>query len=209
VMPTIMIVDDNPAVVDAFIMMLEKRGYPTLAAYSGEECCEALETGKVPDLILLDVMMEPTDGWETLRRIRSDPRTRDIPVVMLTAKQISVREALEYSNDMDSYVLKPITRSRLYDAVDLPLNRRAAIEREVGMARGSGADQEMIDEYIHIRRRVDVLHQLQDIFETLYTNNPAPDGRADAIISDLEEFRENVKVQEERLSSLMESLNIS
>ena len=72
---TILVVDDSPFIVDVFVTMLERGGYRTVAAYGGEECLEILKT-VTPDLILLDIMMEPMDGWETLRRSRKIPRPK-------------------------------------------------------------------------------------------------------------------------------------
>ena len=86
-MYTILVVDDSPFIVDVFVTMLERGGYRTVAAYGGEECLEILKT-VTPDLILLDIMMEPVDGWETLERIKENPETKDIPVLMLTAKRL-------------------------------------------------------------------------------------------------------------------------
>ncbi len=85
-MYTILVVDDSPFIVDVFVTMLERGGYRTVAAHGGEECLEILKT-VTPDLILLDIMMEPMDGWETLEKIKENPATKDIPVLMLTAKQ--------------------------------------------------------------------------------------------------------------------------
>ena len=85
-MYTILVVDDSPFIVDVFVTMLERGGYRTVAAYGGEECLGILKT-VTPDLILLDIMMEPMDGWETLEKIKENPATKDIPVLMLTAKQ--------------------------------------------------------------------------------------------------------------------------
>ena len=78
-MYTILVVDDSPFIVDVFVTMLERGGYLTVAAYGGEECIEILKT-VTPDLILLDIMMEPIDGWETLERIKENHLTKDIPV---------------------------------------------------------------------------------------------------------------------------------
>ena len=85
-MYSILVVDDSPFIVDVFVTMLERGGYRTVAAYGGGECLEILKT-VTPDLILLDIMMEPMDGWETLEKIKENPLTKDIPVLMLTAKQ--------------------------------------------------------------------------------------------------------------------------
>ncbi len=113
-MYTIMVVDDSPFIVDVFVTMLERGGYRTVAAYGGEECLEILKT-VMPDLILLDIMMEPMDGWETLERIKENPSTKEIPVLMLTAKQLTPAEAQEYGIYIEDYVLKPITHRGLYD----------------------------------------------------------------------------------------------
>ena len=74
-MNTILVVDDSPFIVDVFVTMLERGGYRTVAAYGGEECLEILKT-VTPDLILLDIMMEPMDGWETLEKIKENSRPR-------------------------------------------------------------------------------------------------------------------------------------
>ncbi len=104
-MYTILVVDDSPFIVDVFVTMLERGGYRTVAAYGGEECLEILKT-VTPDLILLDIMMEPVDGWETLEKIKENPQTKDIPVLMLTAKQLTPGEAQEYGIYIEDYVFK-------------------------------------------------------------------------------------------------------
>ncbi|HQN92020.1 MAG TPA: response regulator, partial [Methanoculleus sp.] len=87
-MYTILIVDDSPMIVDVFATMLQRGGYKPITSLSGEECLEVLKTTP-PDLILLDIMMEPMDGWETLEKIKANPATRNIPVLMLTAKPLT------------------------------------------------------------------------------------------------------------------------
>lgn len=84
-MSTIMVIDDSPFIVDIFVTMLERGGYAVYSANSGPEGIDLLKT-VTPDLILLDIMMEPMDGWETLVAIKQNFSTKDIPVMMLTAK---------------------------------------------------------------------------------------------------------------------------
>jgi len=132
-MNTILVVDDSPFIVDVFVTMLERGGYRTVAAYGGEECLEILKT-VTPDLILLDIMMEPMDGWETLEKIKENSQTKEIPVLMLTAKQLSPAEAQEYGIYIEDYVLKPITHRELYDAIEHVLSRRQSIKSDIDIA---------------------------------------------------------------------------
>ena len=116
-MNTILVVDDSPMIVDVFVAMLERGGYNPVASYSGPECLDKLKDIS-PDLILLDIMMEPMDGWETLENIKTNPETREIPVMMLTAKQLTPEEAQEYGAYIEDYVMKPTTHRQLYDAIE-------------------------------------------------------------------------------------------
>ena len=93
-MYTILVVDDNPSIVDIFVNMLQQGGYMTLTATSGEKALQILEKNR-PDIILLDIMMEPLDGWQTLERIKAGPPSiSSIPVMMITAKQLTIEEAV-------------------------------------------------------------------------------------------------------------------
>jgi two-component system OmpR family response regulator len=73
-MPKILVVDDNPDLVELFEIVLTRKGHSVDKTISGGQCLEILKTS-IPDLILLDIMMEPMDGWETIQRIKSDFRT--------------------------------------------------------------------------------------------------------------------------------------
>jgi CheY-like chemotaxis protein len=64
---TILIVDDSQYIVDGLVALLKRKGFTTITANGGEQALSIL-TSTVPDLILLDILMEPVDGWETLER---------------------------------------------------------------------------------------------------------------------------------------------
>ncbi|MEX0835138.1 MAG: response regulator, partial [Nitriliruptor sp.] len=82
---TVLVVDDEPDVLLLCRVNLEFEGYRVLEASDGEQALARLED-ELPDVVLLDVMMPKLDGWAVLERIKSDPRTAKVPVVMLTAK---------------------------------------------------------------------------------------------------------------------------
>jgi len=200
-MYTILVVDDSPFIVDVFVTMLERGGYRTVAAYGGEECLEILKT-VTPDLILLDIMMEPVDGWETLERIKENPKTKDIPVLMLTAKQLSPTEAQEYGIYIEDYVLKPITHRELYDAIEHVLKRQQAIKSDIDLAKQSGFDSELIAEYARLSKSIDVNKRLMKILETTYNFDDAKVRVSEEIANAIKGMEMNIKFQEDRLRQI-------
>jgi len=200
-MYTILVVDDSPFIVDVFVTMLERGGYRTVAAYGGEECLEILKT-VIPDLILLDIMMEPVDGWETLERIKENPKTKDIPVLMLTAKQLTPTEAQEYGIYIEDYVLKPITHRELYDAIEHVLKRQQAIKSDIDLAKQSGFDSELIAEYARLSKSIDVNKRLMKILETTYNFDDAKVRVSEEIANAIKGMEMNIKFQEDRLRQI-------
>ncbi|MCD6237175.1 MAG: response regulator [Thermoplasmata archaeon] len=84
----IMVVDDNPDVVYSIKEGLEALDpeFEIIGAESGRECLQLLKENKVPDLIILDIMMPELSGWETFNRLKENPEWKNIPVVFLTAR---------------------------------------------------------------------------------------------------------------------------
>ena len=178
----------------------------TVAAYGGEECIEILKT-VTPDLILLDIMMEPVDGWETLERIKENRLTKDIPVLMLTAKQLTPNEAQEYGIYIEDYVLKPITHRELYDAIEHVLKRRQTIKSEIDTAKQSGFDPEIISEYARLSKSIDVNKRLMKILETTYNFDDSKVRVNDEISGAIKSMETNVKVQENRLQQIKQVIS--
>ena len=204
-MHTILVVDDSPFIVDVFVTMLERGGYRTVAAYGGEECIEILKT-VTPDLILLDIMMEPVDGWETLERIKENPKTKEIPVLMLTAKQLTPTEAQEYGIYIEDYVLKPITHRELYDAIEHVLKRQQSIKSDIDLAKQSGFDAEIISEYARLSKSIDVNKRLMKILETTYNFDDANVRVSEEISNAIKGMEMNIKFQEDRLREIKGNL---
>ncbi|MEP7369512.1 MAG: response regulator [Dermatophilaceae bacterium] len=108
---TILVVDDLPQNIKLLDAVLSPRGFRVLSAGSGEEALELL-SARVPDLVLLDILMPGIDGYETCHRIRSDPNTSFLPVVMITAsgKEQKLR-AIEAG--ADDFIAKPFDQAEL------------------------------------------------------------------------------------------------
>ncbi|HOT03535.1 MAG TPA: response regulator [Methanolinea sp.] len=198
---TVMVVDDSPFIVDIFVTMLQRGGYKTVAAYGGQEALETLSTIK-PDLILLDIMMEPMDGWETLMNLKNSPELKDIPVMMLTAKQLTPTEAQEYGIYIEDYIMKPITHKELYEAIEGQLNRRRMIEMDIQMAKEAGVGEEIIDEYRRLRKSIDINKRLLKLLESTYKMSDEKVKMEDEAGLAIRSMGLNVRFQEERLEQV-------
>jgi len=114
---TILIVDDDPEIQKIFTTLLNILGYSTLSAAGGEECLMLLKQNH-PDLILLDLMMEPMDGWQTLTMIKTHPEMDAVPVLMVTGKKIDNDELKKHHDKFKLYLMKPVTARQLKDAIE-------------------------------------------------------------------------------------------
>jgi two-component system, OmpR family, response regulator VicR len=124
----IMVVDDEPDVVDLVKLVLESDGFSVVTAYSGKEALEKIDR-EMPDLVLLDIMMPQMDGWEVYSRIRANPRTKDIPVAMLTAKSQSIDKMIGlHVVKVDDYITKPFGRSELLERVKRILKEKGRLQ---------------------------------------------------------------------------------
>lgn len=112
-----MVVDDEPDTVGLVTLVLESEGHEVIPAYNGKDALDMLN-GTKPDLILLDIMMPDIDGWDVYRSIRENSETKDIPVVMLTAKAQSIDKMIGlHVIGADGYITKPFGRRELVDGV--------------------------------------------------------------------------------------------
>jgi DNA-binding response OmpR family regulator len=161
-MSSILLVDDNTDLIELYTIVLTRNGYKIFTASGGEECLTLLKTS-IPDLVLLDIMMEPIDGWETLTRIRSDIKTQSIPVIMVTGKKPTWDEVRSHMHNIEDYVVKPLTIAALSDLVKSFFSRQQVIEHEIALAKGEGADEVTLKEYRQIRRSLSAGSTMQRI----------------------------------------------
>jgi CheY-like chemotaxis protein len=98
------------------ILMLKSRGYEGIAAYSGEEGLEIVGRER-PDVVLLDIMMPGMDGFETCRRLKSDERTRDIPVIFVTAMTSGEYAEEAFAAGGNGFLGKPFKARELFKSI--------------------------------------------------------------------------------------------
>jgi DNA-binding response OmpR family regulator len=115
----VLVVDDEPHLVRAVRMYLELQGYTVFGAHSGEEALEAVRE-KLPDLVILDVLMPGLDGFETLEELR---RCSQVPVIMLTARGEEDQKVRGLALGADDYVTKPFSQRELLARVQAVLRR--------------------------------------------------------------------------------------
>ena len=107
-MPSILLVDDERDLLSLLDFNLRAAGFETLLATSGEQALSHLRR-RIPDIVLLDLMLPDVPGTEVCRQLKSDPRTRHVPVVMLTAKGEEVDRVVGFELGADDYVTKPFS----------------------------------------------------------------------------------------------------
>jgi len=123
----ILIVDDDPDLVEAVTMILESKNYKVFAAYGGVEGLERAKKEK-PDLIVLDVMMPDKDGYTVCRELKAHPELNTIPVLLLTAvvshiPTTSYTQQMGLEMEADDYMDKPVEPPELVKRVEALLSK--------------------------------------------------------------------------------------
>jgi len=121
-MPKILVVDDDPDLVESVTIMLESKGYEVIQAYGGFEGLEKAKN-EAPDLIVLDVMMPDKDGFKVCSELKGDPQYADIPIILLTAvaskiSSTSYTARMGMETEADDYVDKPVEASEIARRVE-------------------------------------------------------------------------------------------
>ncbi len=118
----ILVVDDEPDILNLLDYNLKKAGFKVLQAKDGPEAIE-LAIKKKPSLVLLDIMLPDMDGTEVLKRLKSDPMAKHIPVIMLTAKGEEVDRVVGFELGAEDYITKPFSPRELVLRVKAVLKR--------------------------------------------------------------------------------------
>ncbi|HWQ68110.1 MAG TPA: response regulator [Methanospirillum sp.] len=155
---TILVVDDTPETIRILRTVLEERGYRVLVATSGEKAI-VRATSEMPDLILLDVLMPGIDGYETCRRLKESPATRDIPVIFLSGLTETFDKIQAFDVGAIDYLNKPVAPEELVVRVGTHL----AINR---------LKNALLESNYHLEQRVvERTRELQEAYEALQQEN--------------------------------------
>jgi DNA-binding response OmpR family regulator len=125
----ILAVDDDPTAVAALRQILTQRGYEVVTTTSGEEAVVLLADQPF-DLAILDVTMPGMSGYELCRQIRKGERTKDLPVIFLTAKSLLMDQAEGQDAGSDLYLIKPVLATKLLNMVGMFLSDDAPLAKK-------------------------------------------------------------------------------
>ncbi|HLQ98581.1 MAG TPA: response regulator YycF [Candidatus Dormibacteraeota bacterium] len=124
----VLVVDDEKPIAEILKFNLENEGYEVVCAYDGNEAVELAES-EDPDLILLDLMLPEKDGNEVCREIR---KTKNMPIIMLTAKDSEIDKVLGLELGADDYVTKPFSNREVIARVKANLRRQQQVQESAG-----------------------------------------------------------------------------
>jgi two-component system phosphate regulon response regulator PhoB len=120
--PLVLVVEDEKDLADLMQFNLQKAGYETLSARSGDEAL-AISRTRTPDLVLLDLMLPGIPGTEVCRQLKSSQRTRNVPVIMVTARGEEVDRVVGFELGADDFVTKPFSMRELILRIRAVLRR--------------------------------------------------------------------------------------
>ena len=120
----ILCVEDEPEMIDLMRLILGRRGFEVKGANGGVEGLKMVKD-EMPDLVLLDLMMPDMDGWEVYQQMKADEKTKNIPVIVVTAKAQSIDKVLGlHIAKVDDYITKPFSPQDLMNSVEKVLKAK-------------------------------------------------------------------------------------
>jgi CheY-like chemotaxis protein len=116
-MPKILLVEDNEMNRDMLSRRLLRKGYEVVEAHDGDQG-RKMAFGELPDLILMDISLPVMNGWEVTRLLKSNPATKHIPIIALTAHALITDRQKAFEAGCDDYDTKPIDFGRLSEKIE-------------------------------------------------------------------------------------------
>lgn len=145
----ILLVEDDPSISEILQHNLNKAGYEVIAVSDGQAALHRARSHS-PDLVVLDLMIPVIDGLEVCRQLRSDSRTQDIRVLMLTAKGEEMDEVVGFNMGADDYVTKPFRIKPLMERIKAQLRRPAASVGSGDLVAFEGIEMNRVDHTVTI-----------------------------------------------------------
>lgn len=113
----VLVIDDSPTIVALLRRMLQQNGFEVLEAGDAEAGLEIARSGPL-DLLFLDIVLPGMNGFEALRRLRRDPMTRDLPIVMISGNELATEQFYAQRIGADDFMKKPFSRSEVFHRIE-------------------------------------------------------------------------------------------
>ena len=152
----IVVVEDDGAIAEIVSYNLREQGFNVQLAYDGQEGLELIRK-TLPDLVVLDLMLPSLDGTEICRELRAESATRDMLVLMLTAKSEETDQVIGFAVGADDYVTKPFSVKVLVERVKALLRRKGTKEEDRDIVQHLGVS---IDRHSHVAKAGDLVLDL-------------------------------------------------
>ena len=121
----IIYIEDDLEMIDLVTLILNRKGFQVKGAHGGRNGLDLIYQ-EPPDLILLDLMMPGLDGWDVFHQLKNDEHTRDIPVIIITAKAQDIDRVLGlHIAHVDDYICKPFRPQELLDSIEQVLSKKS------------------------------------------------------------------------------------
>ena len=176
-------VDDDNTIREIEVYTLEQTGFTARGFADGVSMLEALKTEK-PELIVLDIMMPEIDGIEVLKRLRSEPKYKDIPVIMATAKGTEMDKIGGLNSGADDYLVKPFGVMEMVARVNAVLRRITKVELADDITVGAITLKEKEHKVIIEGKKVELTHKEFEMLK-LFIKNPDLVFSRDKLMSEI------------------------
>ena len=176
-------VDDDNTIREIEVYTLEQTGFTARGFADGVSMLEALKTEK-PELIVLDIMMPEIDGIEVLKRLRSEPKYKDIPVIMATAKGTEMDKIGGLNSGADDYLVKPFGVMEMVARVNAVLRRITKVELTDDITVEATTLKEKEHKVIIEGKKVELTHKEFEMLK-LFLKNPDLVFSRDKLMSEI------------------------
>lgn len=201
----ILIVDDEADVVETVRLILESEGYETMYAYNGMECMEKL--GKeIPDLILLDIMMQPMNGWQVLRSLKINEKLKNIPVSMLTVVPLTADNFKdEKLESIENYIIKPFSKRSLLEKVKELLQMEEKVGNIADLLREK-VGEDIAENFEKIVKDINRHKKLMEVLKE--STKGAVGSEKESVEAVIKSRQRQIEINKKRLEAIRKMANI-